>query len=433
MTPRPRFIFHLPRPGFALAMFGWLTMIMTMPVLAQTFTVIHTFTGGADGSAPVAGVTVGGSGTLYGPGFGQVIGISVVFELTHRGSGWILDPLHDMPGGYPAGPEGPLTLGPNGALYGTTNASGTGALGTVFELQPPATVCRAAFCYWNEIVLHSFQGGANDGANPAATKLLFDQAGNIYGTTKFGGSGSGEYCPSGGCGTVFELSPSAGGWTLSVLHSFNNDGIDGYEPQYGVIFDAAGNLYGTTPFGGNIEGPDGIGGGTAFELTPSGGTWAENIVYNFPVAGDDSSDPGDLIMDQLGDLYGTTFFGGDHASGTVFELTRSGGSWTFSTLYTFDNGNCYPQHLARDRAGNLYGVCAGGGAYDFGWVFKLTNSGGSWTATDLHDFNGGSDGYSPSGFVVLDNSGNVYGTAALGGLPGGCGGEGCGTVWEITP
>jgi uncharacterized repeat protein (TIGR03803 family) len=416
-----------------LAVVAGLIILLVAAVAAQgqTFTVIHTFTGGADGSDPVAGVTVGGSGTLYGAGFGAITGISVVFELTHRGSGWILHPLYDMPGGYPIGPEGPLTVGPSGALYGTTNGGGAGRMGTVFELRPPAAACRTAICYWNGTVLHSFQGGANDGANPAGTKLVFDQAGNIYGTTEFGGSGNGQYCPS-GCGTVFELSPSAGGWTVSVLHSFNNNGIDGYEPQYGVLFDPAGNLYGATPAGGNIEGPDGIGGGTAFELTPSGGGWTENIVYNFPtVHGDNGVQPGDIVMDQSGNLYGTTAFGGEYVSGSVFELTRSGGSWTFSALYSFDN--CGPQPLARDGAGNLYGTCAAGGAYDAGWVFKLTNSGGSWTATDLHDFTGGSDGDFPSGPVVLDSNGNLYGTASSAGLQGGCGGEGCGTVWEITP
>jgi len=430
MTLRQRFTFHLPLPAFALATLGVLIMLATAPALAQTFTVLHTFTGGADGGIPMGGVTVGGSGTLYGATyFGGAHECGTVFKLVRRGSGWTLAPLYEFTQGDDCEPEGPVTVGPNGAVYGTTEYTSLGVRGTVFEVQPPATACKTAICYWNETVLHTFQGGANDGASPANTNLVFDQAGNLYGTTQYGGSGLGYQGEPGG-GTVFELSPSSGGWTFSIVHNFNNDGIDGYDPLYGVIFDPAGNLYGTTYYGGTF----GIFGGTAFELTPSGGTWTENIIYNFPGVGNGlNSDPTALIMDQSGNLYGSTVEGGDRTDGSIFELMPSQGSWTFSTLYAFSTQYCGPGPLARDTSGNFYGTCSLGGLHDLGWVFKLTNTGGSWTATDLHDFTGGSGGDFPAGPVVLDNNGNLYGTTSEGGLLFGCEGEGCGVVWEITP
>jgi uncharacterized repeat protein (TIGR03803 family) len=397
----------------ALAISVWLIVAVT-DVQAQAFSVLHDFTGGADGQYPFSGVTVGGPGVLYGTtSEGGMHDNGVVFKLAQGRLGWVLYPLYEFPGGSGGfNPLGPVTVGPNGALYGTTEFGGSGSgTGTVFELRPPATGCKAFICYWSETVLHSFNG--NDGAFPFYGALIFDQAGNIYGATEVGGAHDD--------GTVFELTPSGGGWTESVLHSFNDNGIDGYEPWYGVIFDPAGNLYGTTSLGGTSGGS---GGGTVFELSPSGGTWTESILYDFPQEG--SVDPSALIMDQSGNLYGATYNGGTEFNGTVFELTPSEGSWVFSTLYTFDN-TCSPGSVTMDTAGNLYGACLLGGRYDSGSVFKLTNSGGSWTLTNLHTFTGGSDGAFPYGAVALDASGNLYGTTDGGGT------YGDGVVWEVTP
>jgi len=405
---------------------------------AQTFSVLHAFTNGGDGADPLSGVTIGGPGILYGTAYQGGTGDNgyggVVYKLAQRGSGWQLQPLYEFNYGLDGGPLGPVTIGRNGALYGTTYGGGTGdGGGTVFELQPPPTGCRTAICYWNQTVLHSFAGLPNDGSEPQFTKLVFDQAGNLYGTTEYGGNGSGRFCNvigrNAGCGTAFELSPSGGGWTYSIIHKFQNNGIDGVQPLFGMIFDPAGNLYGTTMYGGDPVQEA----GAVFELTPSGGTWTENILYDFFSAENGSSaNATTLIMDQSGNLYGSTDTGGAHSTGTVFELTRSEGGWVFSTLYTFTA--CSAQPIVRDTAGNLYGACYAGGQYDYGWVFKLTNSGGSWTVTDLHDFNGRSDGAYP-GPVVLDSSGNLYGTANEGGISGDCGlsSNGCGVVWEIAP
>lgn len=278
MTSRPRFTFHIP--VFALAI-GLLTMIAAAaaPAPAQTFSVLYTFTGGPDGGEPMGGVTIGGSGILYGTTYmGGTHLYGVVFKLTQKGSGWTLVPLYEFTGLSDEGlPQPPVTVGPNGGVYGTTQSGRFAHWGTVFEVRPPATLCKTAICYWTQTVLHTFQGGASDGASPDATKLVFDQAGNLYGTTQYGGTGLGVYGEGTG-GTAFELSPSGEGWTFSIIHNFNNNGIDGYDPFYGVTFDQARNLYGTTYYGGTF----GIFGGTVFELTPWEAHGQRTLSITFP-------------------------------------------------------------------------------------------------------------------------------------------------------
>src|ERR1022692_3971273 len=198
-----------------------------------------------------------------------------------------------------------------------------------------------------EKVLHNFNNDGTDGAEPYAG-LIFDAAGNLYGTTSVGGTSN--------TGTVFELTPAAGGtWTEKVLHSFNNDGTDGLEPYAGLILDAAGNLYGTTQDGGTAFT------GTVFELTPAaGGTWTEKVVYSFANNGTDGTIPkAGVIFDAAGNLYGTTTQGGTHGGGTLFELTPAGGgTWTEQVLHNFGNGTdgFSPQaSLVLDGAGNQIG------------------------------------------------------------------------------
>src|ERR1017187_1221490 len=211
-----------------------------------------------------------------------------------------------------------------------------------------------------EKVLHNFNNNGTDGVSPQAG-LIVDGAGNLYGTT----SGGGTYYH----GTVFELTPAAGrGWTETVLHSFNNNGTDGYEPLAGLIFDAAGNLYGTTYVGGSY------GYGTAFELTPAGGgTWNEKVLYSFASGSTAFYLTSGLIFDGAGNLYGTTLGG---QGGSVFELTpTAGGGWTEKVLHSFGNGTDGedPQAgLIFDAAGNLYGTTyLGGTYYQWGTVFEL--------------------------------------------------------------
>ncbi len=395
------------------------TAVATQSAEAQTFTVIHNFTGERDGANPVAGLTIGGSGTLYGTTSQGGLGDGgVVFKMTRSAGGWVLNPIYEFARENDgSSPWAGVVIGPNGALYGTTRFGGPAGYGTVFEVAPPPRICSRVLCYWNETVLYDFMGGS-DGSGPAFGNLAFDQAGSLYGTTQYGG---GTGCSGQGCGVAFELAPSQGGqWTESILHSFGS-GNDGQYPLGGVIFDMAGNLYGTTSQGGSDVG------GTVFELIPSNGTWLENILFDFETSNGCDDDTGcapagTLIMDQFGSLYGT----GQGGRGTAFELTPLNGNWNFSALSFFC---CQPvAGLTMDAAGNLFGTTISGGAYGYGMLFKLTNSSGVWTITDLHDFTDGySDGGAPYGAVLLDASGDLYGTAYEGGA------YGYGVVWEMTP
>jgi uncharacterized repeat protein (TIGR03803 family) len=211
---------------------------------------------------------------------------------------------------------------------------------------------------------------------------------------------------------VFKLTHSGGSWTESVLYRFTG-GNDGGNPYSGVIFDNAGDLYGTCYLGGGAGSL-----GTVYELTPSG--WTERTLTDF--SGGSGSPIGGLTFDAQSNLYGTGFVGG-----TVFELMPSGGNWIFSLIYSFDGFDGPFGSPTVDATGSLYGANATGGAYDLGFVFKLTPSNGGWTFTDLYDFTGGNDGGFPVSNVILDGHGNLYGTTFLGGTGGG------GVVWEITP
>ncbi|MGB8889517.1 MAG: choice-of-anchor tandem repeat GloVer-containing protein [Candidatus Korobacteraceae bacterium] len=394
---------------------------------AQTYQVIHNFTG-ADGELPDS-LTIGRGGSLYGTTYlGGQANAGTVYKLTPKNSAWVFSSLYSFSGvADGANPNATVTIGPDGDLYGTTVGGGdSNGDGTVFKLTPPATACKTALCPWTETVLHRFSGNP-DGRWPYAA-VAFDNAGNLYSTTFSGGSGG----SGNNNGIVFKLTPSGGGWTESILYSFQAAG-DGANPAAEVIFDNAGNLYSTA----ELWGPGSN--GTVFRLTPSGGGWTEDTLYPFQGGNDGGYPYAGLISDQSGNLYGATTCDGSGAGGTAFQLTPSGGSWTFSLLHSFTwNGTCTygpgPWYsLTMDQAGNLYGTTYEGGANGVGTVFKLAPSGGGWTYTDLYDFTPVSGGNSPYSNVVIDSQGNLYGTAAVGGT-GSCGSNGwCGVVWEITP
>ena len=402
----------------ALAMVFALTVVASQAAQAQTFNVVHNFTGAQDGAFPLAGLTIDKAGNnIYGTASTGGNGSGTVYRLKRSGSNWLFQPLYSFNQSDGDFPEARVIIGSDGGLYGTTTYGGAANQGTVFRLRPPVTACKSVLCPWNETVLYAFTGGA-DGAAPGYGDVLFDKSGNIFGTTSAGGLLT---CYLGGCGTVYELTPSGGGWTESVPYSFGTGGsTDGVFPSNGLIADSAGNLYSTT-FGG---GPLGVGGlGTVFELTST----AETIIYAFP--GSAGNPSAGLVFDQQGNLYGATTTGGSGGGGTVFQLTPSGGTWTENTLYSFTaSANCGPYGtLAIDAAGDLYGTTYCAGANNAGNVFKLTNTGGSWTYTSLYDFTDLSDGGYPTSSVLLDASGNLYGTATQGGS------QGSGVVWEITP
>ena len=401
----------------ALAMVFLLAVAAGPAAQAQTYRVIHNFTNGQDGGDP-ASVIIDGAGNLYGTASSGGFGHGTVYELLHKGSGWIFSPLYSFKGGIDgAGPSAAVVFGPDGLLYGTTYAGGVGDNGTVFDLKPSPGVCLSAICPGTETVVYRF-GGSPDGASPGAN-LIFDQVGNIFGTTTRGGSAQ---CK---CGTVFELTPSDSGWTETVLYSFGAGNNDGHSPWSGVVLDSAGNLYGATAYGGLYND------GTVFQLVPSDGGWKENILYNFQGGSDGSEPYSGVILDESGNLYGAAMVGGASGGGTIFKLAPSNGSWSFSLIYSvvgIPDTTCGPYAaLTMDGAGNLYGTTLCDGAYGDGNVFKLAPSGNSWTYISLHDFAGGSDGLEPLGSVAFDASGNLYGTTSVGGLfrPG--------VVWEIAP
>ena len=266
-------------------------------------------------------------------------------------------------------------------------------------------------------VLFNFDG--YDGAAPSY--LVFDGAGNLYGV---GGGGSNECGAAFGCGTIFELSPSNGSWTEKVLYYFCSSGncVDGVFPNGGIVLDKAGNIYGTTSTGGAL------GGGVVFEISPNG---IETVLYQF-CANSPQDCPGGstpragLVMDSSGNLYGTTFYGGNCyignvGCGVVFELSPpsvQGGAWAETILYNFCsvNANCpdgaYPAYgntLTFDRFGNLYGMTGYYGSNKgncCGTIYKLSPQGNTWVYTVLY---APSDPAGLEGPLSLDGSGTIYG------------------------
>jgi uncharacterized repeat protein (TIGR03803 family) len=401
-------------------------MLVTPLAQGQTFSVLHNFTGRNDGSNPTW-VAIDGHGNLYGTALGGgVYGAGTVFKLSHGQSEWILTPLHSFGSGNAipdgVGPVG-VVIGPDGRLYGVTVAGGGGGAGTVFSLAPPLTTCASTLCPWTETVLATFSIGSGGPAYPQTGDLAFDRAGNLYGTSFYGGYGGGD-CAEDGCGTVYELSPSNGGWILDTIYLFSGS-IN--SPASGVILDSSGNLYGTASGGGTG------GGGTVYELTNNPG-WSLTTLYNF-LGGNDGAFPSSgLLFDGSGVLYGTTAGGGAGHGGTAFRLSPSDGNWTYDLIYSLSGNGHGPQaSLIMDATGNLYGTTSSEGAYGRGNVFRLTPSSGSWVYTSLHDFTGLSDGKDPRN-LVLDATGNLYGTTTYGGTVNAdyCP-FGCGVVWEIAP
>ena len=403
------------------------TVVLTVFMLAvaaapaaqgQTYSVIDNFTG-SDGDSPQSGLTFDRAGNLYGTTrYGGSHNAGTVFKVTRHGSSWLFTPLYSFTGGYDgSNPDSRVVFGPDGSLYGTTTFGGLYRSGVVFRLRPSASACKTAICPWTETVLYSFTG-QSDGGVPEGD-LVFDQAGNIYSTTFAGGQGNCVPLFS-GCGAVYELTPSQGQWTLTVLHTFTGLS-DGGAPTSGLVFDQAGNLYSTTYVGGAYSL------GTVFELTPSGSGWTESVLHDFAGGNDGANPEAGLVFDSSSNLYGVTAFGGSHIYGTAFELQASNGGFSYSILYNFGVESESPvPTLTLDSAGNLYGTAQSGGTGGVGAVFRLSPSGGSWNYTSLHDFTFSTGGY-PLGNVIRDAIGNLYGTTPYGGT-----GQD-GVVFSITP
>ena len=368
--------------------------------------------------ADAAGNLYGASGTTEHP-YGSI------FKLAKGPTGhWNMTVLYDFRGGTDGdGPNATLTIDSAGNIYGTTIYGGAVrdcdlGCGTIFKLTP------SSYLPWKKTTLYSFTG-SSDGFYPYAGVTL-DSAGNLYGTT--GG---------GGCGTVYQLSAGATGtWSKSILYTFQC-APDGQQPESNLVFDRSGSLYGTTSIGGGGTCPGNYGCGTVFKLTPTSGSWKEQVLYSFKGT-TDGGQPGTsgVALDRGGNLYGTTEFGGDFSScgygcGVVFELSpSSGGQWTENVLYAFSGGTdgSIPYTTpTRSQSGLLYGVTlAGGSSCGCGTVFQLAESSGNWTESTVYEFSG-SDGNEPDSTLILDNMGNLYGTTAEGGA------DSHGVVFKLFP
>jgi uncharacterized repeat protein (TIGR03803 family) len=290
----------------------------------------------------------------------------------------------------------------NGNLYGTTVFGGAYGWGTVFKVGPTG----------KETVLYSFTNSP-DGSQPHAG-LVMDEAGNLYGTTISGGSSD--------AGTVFEVDTSG---NETVLHSFTNS-PDGAAPVAGLVRDWKGNLYGTTPYGGDLACDPPYGCGTVFKLGPTG---KETVLYSFTNSPDGAVPEAGLVMDEAGNLYGTTVSGGSSCCGTVFKVAPTGKE-TVLHSFSFSDGSAPSAGLVRDWKGNLYGTTVEGGSSGVGTVFIMDPTG---KETVLYSFAGGTAGAYPYGALVRDWNGNLYGTTFYGGDLACSAPYGCGTVFKLGP
>jgi uncharacterized repeat protein (TIGR03803 family) len=389
-----------------------------------TETILYSFTGGADGGYPGSPVP-DASGNLYVSTEIGGAGNGVVAEIAHSGAVWIETVLYQFAGGSDGAEPIDLIFDKSGNLFGTTFVGGTGSscyspnqgCGTVFELKVFGAI-------WHKTTIYNFTNSQPTGVGIYPFLGTFDDAGNLYGETNQGGSHN--YCNN-GCGSVFKLSPNqSGGWVETTL--FNLDGRSaGYYPAGNVVLGARGQIYGSAEIGGST----GLN-GTVFALSPSsGGEWNSTTLYSFPY-GDGASPFTSLISDGQGNFYGTTSFGGAFDLGAVFKLTPvAPGAWKETLLYSFPSGRLTgvngvsPSSLIFDGAGNLYGTASFAGPQEFGSVFKLSPSAnGAWTEKNLYNF---SASRYPMGALVLDKSGNLYGTTNQGGA------NGFGELFKLSP
>jgi hypothetical protein len=409
---------------------------------AQVVTVLHKFTGGADGVQPMA-LSEDSAGNLYGAtsmgGDNSACtyyeGCGIVYQLvqspeTGTWSDNILYSFASGSGGYT--PATALLIDSAGNLYGANDWGGASNYGVVFELSPPAAPGGA----WTETVLYNFAGVEES----QASGLIFDAQGNLYGESPGFATG----------GSIFELTPPAspgGAWTHNILYSFTGLDNGPVAPLGGVAFDKNGNLYGSTLLGGSHQGCSGNSGwGTLFELAKpatKGGVWTLQVLYRFKGGDGDGAGPSGGVVFHGNKLYGTTEAGGSdqgcgYGYGTVFEVsppTGSGGTWTETPIFSFDgsDGTGPMAGVTFDPAGNLYSTTEynPSGPSSYGEVFELSPpvaQGGEWTQTILHSFTGHSDGGETYSGVLIGSHGVIYGTTVNG---GNAVGDGDGVVYKI--
>jgi uncharacterized repeat protein (TIGR03803 family) len=414
-----------------------LVVAVTTSASAQQERVLYRFTGGTDGSTLYADVIADPSGNLYGTTFSSGLN-GTVYELSPpaiAGHPLIETTLHTFGGTDAGGLLSVLTLDSAGNLYGAASAGGANGAGAVFQLAPPATPGGA----WTERLLYSFKGNS-DGMAPIGG-VVFDQSGNLFGTTI--GNFETTY------GTIYELSPPAvqgGQWTETVLYNFKGS-FDGCVANGKLAFGVNGILFGTAVACGGTQNQCAFGCGTIFGLAPpaiAGGAWTERTIYRFQGGADGSQPHNGLVGDGKGHFFGATQVGGacngGAECGTVFELEFAGGKWTENVLYTFTGGTDGETPMGGvviDKSGNLYGTTNTGGdpTCNCGTVFELvppSTLGGSWTENTLHVFTGVRDGALPFSGLAFSRGPYLYGTTASGGE---CKSNpsGCGAVFQVLP
>jgi uncharacterized repeat protein (TIGR03803 family) len=373
------------------------TLAMTTMAWAGQEKILRVFTGKLV-AFPSSGLIVDPSGNLFGAANGAI------YEMSPNSTGGYTFQVIFSFGDNPL-VAGNLVRDLSGNLFGSTRVAGANGCGYIFELSPRSSGP------WELTTLHHLT--CFDGQNAGLT-MAMDANGNLFGVTQNGGSLHG--------GVAYELSPRAGGtWTYQVIHNF----IQGESVETGVILDASGNVY-----GGNNS--------SVYKLSPNGdGTWTESTAFSFGSASDEVFPLGDLVFDSAGNIFGTTGFGGSHGQGTVFELSpTTGGAWTLFTLYNFagaGDGSFPGGGVTLDAAGNIYGTTQlSGGPANAGIVYRLSLAAGIWTESVLYRFQGGAngDGAIPQGRLYL-HSNTLFGTTNEGGNTGCTGGVGCGTVFAI--
>jgi hypothetical protein len=382
-----------------------LGMSLATSASAHGFQVIHDFTNGTDGGVPPYTLVLNKKGQLVGTADeGGANQAGVIFSMKQKKSRWSLKPLYNF-GDTDGQPGWGVTLN-KGSMYSIASYAEVmhGPCGTALQINKSQK-------QWQSVAMHTFVQG-EDGC-PTGNMVL-DKNGNAYGVTQNGGAD--------GWGSIYELSPSGGSWTETILYTFTG-GSDGGAPYSGMIFDKAGNLYGTATAGGAAG--CGQGCGTVFELSPSKSGWVYSAIYSFTGGNDGGQPTAGLVFDKSGNLYGAAESFGANNGGTIFELTPSSGSWTFNLLASPSGSGGPVVALTVASPTAIYGTNFFDGADSYGSVFRVTKSGSKWTYKDLHDFTGGSDGGYPGGGVTLDAKGNLYGTAVLGGA------DNFGVVWEI--
>jgi len=422
---------------------AWITLFLFCTLIlmlasdawaASKYKVLYSFQGGSDGASPYGGLTLDAAGNLYGTTyFGGVdnqqcysvegTGCGTVFKLTPGSGAWTESLLYNFCSqtgcADGATPIGSMSLDSGGTLYGTTGYGGSCrsflGCGVAFNLAPDSQGT------WQYTVLYDFPGGDNAG-NPDGD-LIFERRGNLYGTG----------------GVVFALIRRSGNWSEKIVYSFCSlhDCRDGFGPAAGLVW-RGGDLYGATYYGGWKSYACDAGCGVLFKLTPGPkGRWKETVLHT--LVGADGTNPlSGPIFDGHGNLYGTTTSDGAFGGGTMFKLSpTSRGRWKYGVLHDFRLGELFgsgfTSSLVFDKAGNLYGTawtggsgnCNGGGC---GLVYKLApGAHGRWKYTELYTFTGSQDGGVPVGNLAIDQNGNLYGAAELGGATGN------GVVFEVTP